>query len=82
MRISKRKINLYKYAGPHKIWIKPYRTKMRTMLRYNCSSYSNMYDQTDKYKTIRIPKYRITVRNGKWFVHYFSNHIPTKVHYK
>jgi len=73
MRISKRKINLYKYAGPHKIWIKPYRHRMRTNLRYNCSIYSDADLENDKHILLYIPKYKIIERRGKCFIHYFSN---------
>jgi len=69
MRISKRKINLYKYAGPHKIWIKPYRTRMIT----------DLYKEIKTGVITYIPKYIIIERRGKCFMHYFSNRINSKL---
>jgi len=70
MRISKRKINLYKYGGPHKIWIQPYRTRMRTDLKHYSTNIE--YDETIiNGIIIQIPKYRIIERRGKLFLYSF-----------
>lgn len=62
MRISKRKIDLVKYGGRHRIWIKPYRHRMRTW--YYLQNIE--YDTTIVGETIlQIPKYRIIERRGK-----------------